>query len=84
MRLAHQLAGMIALEEQDYDHALAELEQANQLNPYNRYRMALACQGKGDLEQAREHCKAAAEFNALNNINYAYVRNMAHERLASM
>jgi len=84
MRLAHQLAGMIALEEQDYDDALAELEQANQLNPYNRYRMALACQGKGDLEGAREHCKAAAEFNALNNINYAYVRNMAHERLASM
>src|ERR1044071_797379 len=36
---AHQLLGLIAMEEKDYDKAVAELKQANQQNPYDLYRL---------------------------------------------
>lgn len=84
IRLAHQLAGMIALEAKDYDTALKEFGLASQLNPYNLYRMSLAHRGRGDAKKARELCKKAAEFNALNNMNYAFIRTKARELLASM
>jgi tetratricopeptide (TPR) repeat protein len=84
IRLAHQLAGMIALDEKDYDVALKELGQASQLNPYNLYRMSLAYEGKGDGKKAREFCSKAADFNALNNMNYAFIRTRAKELLEAM
>jgi tetratricopeptide (TPR) repeat protein len=84
IRLAHQLVGMIALEEKDYDMALQELGQASQQNPYNLYRMALAYRGKGEDEMAKELCAKAADFNALNNMNYAFIRTKAKQLLDSM
>jgi tetratricopeptide (TPR) repeat protein len=84
IRLAHEVAGMIGLEEKDYDVALKELNQASQQNPYNLYRMSLAYLGMGDDEKAREFCRKAAEFNALNNMNYAFIRGKAKELLGSM
>jgi tetratricopeptide (TPR) repeat protein len=76
-RQAHELIGMIALAEKDYDKAVSELQQANQQNPYDLYRLCQAYQGKGDLNQAKDSCKKAAEFNSLPQINYAFVRRMA-------
>jgi tetratricopeptide (TPR) repeat protein len=84
IRLSHELAGMIALEEKEYDKALEELQQANQQNPYNSYRMALAYKGIGDKEKAKELCMKAAKFNALNSLNYAFIRNKAQQWLDSM
>lgn len=84
IRLSHELAGMIALEEKDYDKALTELDQANQQNPYNLYRIAQAYEGKGDKEKAKEFYKKASVFNALNSLNYAFVRSRAKEKLAEM
>jgi len=84
IRLAHELAGQIALEEKNFDKAMAELQQSNQLNPYNLYRMALAYQGKGDKEKAKEFCRNAAEFNGLDGLNYAFIRNRAVRLLGSM
>lgn len=84
IRLSHELAGMIALEEKNYDKALKELQQANQQNPYNLYRMALAYQGKGEKDKAREFCMTAAKFNALNNLNYAFMRKRAQKMVGSM
>jgi tetratricopeptide (TPR) repeat protein len=84
IRLAHQLAGMIALEEKQYDKALEELRQASQQDPYNWYRMALVYRGKGDKENAKNCCKKAAEFNALNNMNQAFIRHKAKKMLGSM
>lgn len=84
VRLAHELAGVIALEEDNYDKAIQELEQANQQNPYNFYRLAQAYAGKGDQEKAEEFCKKTIEFNGLNNMNQAYCRNRAIEMLESM
>jgi tetratricopeptide (TPR) repeat protein len=74
---AHELAGMIALEEKDYDKALAELQQANQQNPYDLYRLCQAYQGKGDVEKAKAFCTKAASFNSLPQLNLAFIRTKA-------
>ena len=84
IRLAHQLAGMIALEAGDYAGAVAELGQASQQNPYNLYRLALAYKGMGEDDRAMEFCRKAADFNALNNMNYAFMRTRAKDMLDSM
>ncbi|MGB2696889.1 MAG: tetratricopeptide repeat protein, partial [Candidatus Zixiibacteriota bacterium] len=84
IRLSHELAGMIALEEKNYDKALEELQQANQQNPYNLYRMALAYEGKGDKQKAKELCMTAANFNALNSLNYAFMRKKAQQMVDLM
>jgi tetratricopeptide (TPR) repeat protein len=74
---AHELDGLIALAEKDYDKAIAELSQANQQNPQDFYRICVAYQGKGDAAKAAEFCKKAADFNSLPNANYAWVRTKA-------
>lgn len=84
IRLSHQLFGQIALIEQEYDRAIEELMQANLQNPYNHYRLALAYRGTGDLERAREACEKAAHYNAMNNMNYAFIRLKAEKMLKSL
>lgn len=84
IRLSHELAGMIALDKEDFEKALEELQQANQQNPYNLYRMALAYKGKGEKDKAREFCVRAAKFNALNSLNYAFMRKRAKQMVDSM
>jgi tetratricopeptide (TPR) repeat protein len=73
----HELLGMIALEAKDYDNAVAELQQANQQNPYDLYRLCQAYQGKGDMGKAKEFCTKAANFNSLPQLNLAFVRTRA-------
>jgi len=77
IRLAHELAGMIALEEKDFEKAITEFASGNQQNPYNLYRMALAYQGKGDSAKAKEYFKKTANFNSLNDLNLAFIRKKA-------
>ncbi len=77
VRQAHQLDGMIALAEKDYDKAIAELQQTGQQNPQNFYRLCQAYQGKGDSAKAKEFCGKAADFNSLPALNYAFVRTKA-------
>lgn len=74
---AHQLSGMIALEAKDYDTAVAELQQANQQNPYDLYRLCQAYQGKSDAAKAKESCTKAANFNSLPQLNLAFIRTKA-------
>jgi tetratricopeptide (TPR) repeat protein len=71
---AHELEGVIALAHKDYDKAIAELQQANQQNPQDLYRLCQAYEGKGDKEKAKEFCGKAANFNTLPQMNYALVR----------
>jgi len=73
----HQLLGMIALEEKNFDAAISELQQANQQNPYDLYRLCQAYQGKNDAGKAKEFCGKAAAFNSLPQINLAFVRSKA-------
>ncbi len=76
-RQAHELAGMIALDEKDFDKAVAELQQANQQNPYDLFRLCQAYRGKGDNDKAKDFCTKAASFNSLPQLNLAFVRTKA-------
>jgi tetratricopeptide (TPR) repeat protein len=77
VRQWHQLAGMIALAEKNYDKAIAELQQTGGQNPQNFYRLCEAYQGKGDKAKAKEFCMKAAGFNSLPQLNYAFIRAKA-------
>lgn len=82
MKLAHELAGRLALAQKNFDIAIIELEQANDQDPRNLLRMSQAFEAKGDHDKAHEYCKRAAEFNSLPQLNYAYVRTKAQKMLA--
>lgn len=73
----HELLGMIALEEKNFDAAIAELQQANQQNPYDLYRICQAYQGKNDSAKAKEFCTKASAFNSLPQLNLAFIRKKA-------
>lgn len=75
-RASHQLNGMLALAEKKYDLATKELEQSNLQNAYNLYRIALAYKGLNDKKSAELYLQKAIHFNGLNDINYAFVRNI--------
>lgn len=83
LKQAHELAGRIALEEKNYDAAIAELGQANKQNPDVLYLLGQAYQGKGDTTKAKENFTKAAKFNSLPQLNYAFVRNKAEKALAT-
>jgi tetratricopeptide (TPR) repeat protein len=82
IRQAHQLAGMIALKEKNFDQAISELGQADQQNPYVLYKIAVAHQGKGDQAKATEMFKQAAESYTLPTLDYAFIRAKAKEPAA--
>jgi tetratricopeptide (TPR) repeat protein len=82
VKQAHELAGRIALAEKDYTSAVAELQQANDQNPRNLFRLYQAYVGKGDDAKAREYCTQAAGFNALPQLNYAFIRVKAQKIVA--
>lgn len=84
IRLAHELAGLIAMDAGDHSLALKELQQANQQDPYNVYRIAMVYKGLGDKENAKAWFKKAADFNALNNLNMAFIRNKAQKMSSSI
>ncbi|HEU4933948.1 MAG TPA: tetratricopeptide repeat protein [Pyrinomonadaceae bacterium] len=83
LKQAHELAGRIALEEKNYDNAIAELAQANQQNPQVLYLLGQAYQGKGDAAKAKASFTKAAKFNSLPALNYAFVRTKAEKALAT-
>ena len=83
IKLAHELAGRIALAQKDYDGAIAELEQANQLDPRNLYRLGLAHEAKGDKDKAQKYYAEAAGFNSLPALNYAFIRVKAQKMVSS-
>src|SRR6185295_7775359 len=77
LKLAHELTGLIALDEKNYDKAISELEQSNMQNPQDLYRLCWAYQGKGNIAKAKEFCMKVAKFNSLPQINLAFVRAKA-------
>jgi tetratricopeptide (TPR) repeat protein len=83
LRQTHEIAGLIALEKKDHVKAVAELTQANLLDPRVQYHLARAYQGKGDAKGAREAARQAADHNGLN-FNYAYVRAKAKKLVAQI
>jgi tetratricopeptide (TPR) repeat protein len=83
IKLAHELAGSLALAEKDYDTAITELEQANDQDPRNLYRLSQAYSAKGDAAKAQEYCKKAADFNSLPQLPYAFIRSKAQKAAAA-
>jgi tetratricopeptide (TPR) repeat protein len=83
VKQAHELAGRIALQEKNFDQAIAELGQSNQQNPGNFYLLGEAYQGKGDATKAKESFTKAAKFNSLPALNYALVRAKAEKAITS-
>lgn len=83
LKQAHELAGRIALEEKNYDTAIAELSQANQQNPDVLYLQGQAHKAKGDAANAKAFFTKAAKFNSLPQLNYAFVRSKAEKALVS-
>ncbi len=79
---AHQLMGTIALEEKNYDQAIAELNQGNQQDAYTLYRMAWAYQEKGDEAKAAALFRKVANQNTLPALNYSFVRAKAKKMKA--
>lgn len=79
--LAHELEGMIALSENDYEKAIKELNQANQQNPYTFYRIAMVYERLGDNQSAQKFYEKAATDNTLNSFNYAFIRTKASEKM---
>jgi tetratricopeptide (TPR) repeat protein len=84
IRLAHELLGTIALTQEEYVLAVRELRQANQQNPYNLYRLALAYQGTRTKDEARKYCQAASRFYGLPQLNYAFIREKASSLLSAI
>jgi tetratricopeptide (TPR) repeat protein len=79
IKQAHELMGMIAFNEKDYDKSIAELLQANQQNPYDLYRLCQAYEAKGDATKSKETCTKAATFNPLPQLNFAFIRAKAQK-----
>jgi tetratricopeptide (TPR) repeat protein len=79
--LAHELEGIIALREKEYEKAIEELNQANQQNPYTFYRIAMVYEKIGDAEKAQKFYERAATDNTLNSLNYAFIRTKATEKM---
>ena len=77
IRQAHELKGIIALQEKNYGQAVTELQQANQQNPFDLFRLCQAYQGKGDAAKSKEFCTKAAGFNSLPALNLAFIRTKA-------
>ncbi len=73
LRFSHLLNGTIALHKKEYQVAIDEFEQTNQLDPYNLYRIGLALEGQGKQVEADIMKQRAAELNVLNNMNQAFV-----------
>jgi tetratricopeptide (TPR) repeat protein len=79
VKQSHELAGVIALAQNNYDGAIAELEQANLQNPQNLYRLYQAYQAKGDSAKAQQYLASAANFNPLPQLNFAFIRAKAQK-----
>ncbi len=77
VKLARELAGLIALQEKNNDQAIAELQLANLQNPQNLFRLGWAYEAKGDKQKAKEFYAKTGHFNSLPQMNYAFVRAKA-------
>ncbi len=82
--LCHEINGMAAMNEKNYKKAVSEFEKANLQNPYIIYRIATAYDKSGNKEEAQKYYKQAANFNALNNLNQAFIRLKAKIMISEM
>lgn len=75
----HGLLGLIALEQDDYEQAAAELRQSTLAVEYIKYLLALALEGAGQTEEARRLFREVGNYN-FNSVGFALVRKDALAR----
>jgi len=78
IRQEHELAGMIAQAEKQYETAAAEFKQANQQDPRILYMTSQALASAQKKDEAAKYADRAEKFNGLS-FNYAYVRTKAEK-----
>ncbi|NQV50989.1 MAG: tetratricopeptide repeat protein [Candidatus Marinimicrobia bacterium] len=83
IKQGHQLNGIVALSENKYEEAINELGLANQLNPYNLYRIGQAYFGLGQDDQGTLFMQRAEELNALNSFDQSIVLSKTRKKQAS-
>jgi tetratricopeptide (TPR) repeat protein len=83
LRQVHELSGLIAAAQGDFEKALEELSQANQQDARVMLVQAKVLWKKGEQDAAREMCERSANFFTLNQapMNYALARPKALQLL---
>jgi tetratricopeptide (TPR) repeat protein len=82
MKFYPYLTGYVALYTSDYKTAIAELQKADQHDPFNLVLLAQAYEKSGDAAQAKTYYAKALESNAHNPAN-AFARPLAKKKLGS-
>ncbi len=80
----NRIKGMIAYNQMDFNNAITHFEKANMQNPYNLYRIALAYEGKKEIEKAMNFYKKAANFNVINDLNFWFIRKKTLNKIAEI
>lgn len=75
---AHQLAGIIATKEKNWEEALIQLKQSNLQNPYNLYLIGEVYNAMGDAALSQDYFTKAYNYNLVNNL----LQSMARQRIA--
>jgi tetratricopeptide (TPR) repeat protein len=83
IRYVHELTGYIYLFEENLPKAIFEFKQANQENPIILYLIGTAYEELGDRDKARKIYESVANFNSLNDINFAFIRKRALAKLSN-
>lgn len=84
MYQSHELYGLIAMAEKNYDRAIENFAAGNPLDPYITYQLAKAYEASGDRKMAAKFYDTAADFNPLINMRYAFIRSKANTKMAAM
>lgn len=81
---AHQLMGLIDIQQKKADDALSELNQADQQDPFTSYLMAKAYLVKGNKSKAKEMADTVMNFNVRPTYNSAFARAKTRELLKKL
>lgn len=77
VRQAHELNGLLALEQRQFDASLAELALADQQETNVLYATAQAWRGKGDTTKANALVTRAVDMRELPTLSYIFIRSKA-------
>jgi tetratricopeptide (TPR) repeat protein len=84
IRTAHLTLGMIALKRGRFENAIDHLKKADQQQAYTIFQLAKAYEASGDRDKALQMYKRAAEFDQLNSLLYAFIRESAKEKVQQL
>jgi len=81
IRNIHELGGHISILEGDFENAIYEYNQANLENPIILYLIGTAYEELGDYKRSKKYYDTVAHFNSYNDMNYAFIRKTALDKL---